>query len=156
MFRARPFAPTSRYLENVGRVCLLIATLLLGCGGDGGKYAAAGVTAGAAVALAGVNRAATGGCWADCRPGTRCDSESGTCVPIACGGACGTDERCVRSDQGEVCVQAVRDTSAPLPESSAVAPPGDAGADPCRGLCLRGERCAVDAGVADCLPAPSR
>ena len=43
----------------------------------------------------------------------------------------------------------------PAPESEVPRP--DAGPDPCRGLCVRGERCAVDKnGVADCVPLQGR
>lgn len=124
------------------------------CGADAGsKVAGAAITAGAAVAIAGVNRAATGGCWADCRPGTHCDKESGTCVRIPCGGSCGPAERCSPVEGEERCVPRASSEAEASARPAAPAEGADAGAaDPCRGLCLAGERCVVlDGGVADCV-----
>lgn len=116
------------------------------------KYPSAAVTAGAAVAVAGVYRAATGGCWASCAPGQECDEVSGTCVDLPCHGECPAEHRCVDG----ACVRGVRDvagpSSAPLPASTADAGPGE----PCGGLCFPSELCVADAGRPECRPRPPR
>lgn len=138
-------------------VLLLVAAACACSGTDANKVAGAAITAGAAVAVAGIHRAATGGCWADCRPGTRCDKESGTCVRLPCGGSCGPGERCSPVEGEERCVPRLSDEPmAGEPRAPGVGNDADAGApsgDPCRGLCMRGEHCVVlDGGVADCAP----
>jgi hypothetical protein len=97
------------------------------------KAAGAAVAAGFGVAAAGVYRAATGSCWADCRPGLRCDHASGMCVPLE--------------------PSAAKHTATSHDVDGGAPSENDGGADagPCRGLCLAGERCAIRDGVADCI-----
>ena len=107
--------------------------LAFACGGTN-DYLGAAVTAGAAVAAAGVNRAATGDCWAQCRNGMMCDRDSGTCVAVPCGGACPADWRCERLGNREQCVQPTRAAEevemCPVPDASILArAPCDGGRD---------------------------
>jgi hypothetical protein len=138
----------ARYDTVVAASLLLVP--LPACGGGASKAASDAVTAGLAVAAAGVNRAVTGACWADCPTGTRCDEASGTCVPLPCRNACPADGRCRVVDGKETCVRGQeRDVGAPE-EPDGGAPDGGAPADPCRGLCFAGERCVTRDGVAEC------
>lgn len=123
-------------------------------GVDGGQVAAAAITTGLAVAAAGVNRAATGGCWADCPIGTECDEESGACVPLPCRAACPAEHRCVMQDGRETCVFR-RGGDVAEGEPDEAQPDAGPPADPCQGLCFPGERCEAAGGVADCVPAPA-
>jgi hypothetical protein len=137
------------------RRIVLLAGLLVACGGkhtSASKYASAGVTAGLGVAAAGIYRASTGGCWADCRPGTTCDEPSGTCVPLPCGGDCPAGTHCFHEGSEDRCIPADGDGRAEAP-AQGQPDGGVAETDACRGLCLRGESCAVQNGVADCVPA---
>ena len=69
---------------------------LLGCGGNNGtQYTQAALGLGATVAMTGVYRATTGGCWANCTPGFACERKSGLCRRIECVPACPTTQTCV-------------------------------------------------------------
>jgi hypothetical protein len=114
----------------------------LACGG--GDYAGAAVTAGAAVAAAGVYRAATDGCWAACAQGEECDEVSGMCVPAPCGDACPADWRCLWVDGQQQCVAPALEGAGPL-EEVAGAPKSDKETN--EALCLV-------AGITDCAAAP--
>ena len=102
----------------------------VGCAADvaANKPAGAAAAVGFGVGAAAIYRATTGGCWADCRPGLVCDRPSGTCVPFEPSSA----------------ASATRPVAAPGEETSSAD-------DPCKGLCLRGERCRVTSGIADCV-----
>lgn len=120
--------------------------LLLGCGGGQGKnYAGAAVAAGVAVAEAGIYRATTNGCWADCRPGTFCNHKSGTCVPYP--------ENTTVGSQQPIGEEEPRDAGTDASETALVPRPRDAGpVPPCGGLCRPGERCREVAGIGECIP----
>jgi hypothetical protein len=60
--------------------CLCLAALISGCRTTQGQVVAAGISTGAAVALAAANRALTHECWASCDHGYVCDHETGVCV----------------------------------------------------------------------------
>jgi hypothetical protein len=112
---------------------LLLGALLIsavGCAADvsANKGAGAATAVGFGVGAAAIHRAATGGCWADCRPGLVCDRGSGTCIPY----------------EPSSSLTATR----PVASSAAETSIAD---DPCKGLCLRGERCRVTSGIADCV-----
>jgi len=81
---ARAFPPAAPYAWVMGRWVVTYlcagACLAAGCGTPKGQVAAAGITAGAAVALAAANRAVTNDCWASCDHGYVCDREAGVCV----------------------------------------------------------------------------
>jgi hypothetical protein len=84
----------------------LIATIVLcvpGCGGKSDVVSAA-ITAGAAVAGAGIYRSATDGCWADCLFGQECDEVSGLCVDSPCNADCSADYECVWLEGQQQCV----------------------------------------------------
>jgi hypothetical protein len=69
----------SRHLRALAVAFVLV--VLAACGGQPvSKIAGAAIGTGLAVGAAGVNRAATGECWASCRPGMICDKASGLCV----------------------------------------------------------------------------
>ncbi len=81
-------------LRRTARWTALIGALgvVSGCKGDA---TGAAVTAGAAVAGAGIYRATTGGCVAQCLGGLVCDRKSGLCVSrVPCNGRCDADEQC--------------------------------------------------------------
>jgi hypothetical protein len=61
---------------------LLLALTPVACGGSmaGTSATKAAIGAGAAVAVAGINRAVSNECWAACRPGMVCNHASGLCV----------------------------------------------------------------------------
>ena len=128
LYRVRSSA--ERYNRSVR--CAPFAVLLLaGCAADVSSNKAAGAVAavGFGVAAAGVYRATTGGCWAECRPGLRCDQASGTCVPLEPSSA-----------------------TRAKPAVSAASAPETLDDAACGGLCFRGERCVVHDGIADCVP----
>jgi hypothetical protein len=103
-------APVNKRALGAGAAAIATA-LAFACGGSpslgrgSNDYLGAVVTAGAAVAMAGANRAVTGDCWAQCRNGMMCDRDSGTCVALPCGGACPGDWTCQRVGNREECVQ---------------------------------------------------
>jgi hypothetical protein len=123
-------------------LCLVAASS--GCGGSH-DYAGAAITAGMAVAAAGVYRTATDGCWADCGPGFECDEPSGACVPTPCHAKCHADYRCMWVDGQQKCVLPAREGVGQLE-------PVEGGrksdrADNNKWLCLA-------AGVTDCADRP--
>jgi len=61
--------------------CLCLGVFVIcGCRTPPSQVAAAGISLGAAVALAAANRAVTHDCWASCDHGYVCDREAGVCV----------------------------------------------------------------------------
>ena len=50
-----------------------------------------------------------GGCYAVCTGDTACNSDTGFCEPLPCGGRCGVNETCTPTPTGEECVPNVRD-----------------------------------------------
>ncbi len=133
----------------VAIVCWLSA--LLSCGPtNNAKIPSAVVTGAAGVAVAGVYRATTGGCWASCPVGKECDEASGTCVDLPCHGECPAEHRCVE----DRCVRGEPDVakwqSAPPTSSSAPPDPGEL----CGGPCLPSETCVAetDGGLPECRP----
>jgi hypothetical protein len=87
---------------------LLVALSVLGTmqcrSGGSGDYLGAAVTAAAAVAAAAMYREASGGCWASCSRGERCDADSGLCVAAPCRASCKADHRCMWVEGAEQCV----------------------------------------------------
>jgi hypothetical protein len=74
----------------------LVAVWLLGCGGSNEyQYKEAALGLGATVAMTGVYRATTGGCWANCTPGFACERKSGLCRRTECVPACPSTQTCV-------------------------------------------------------------
>lgn len=71
---------------------LALALLGHGCASSGNSASAAAVVTATALVASGVSRA-TGGCYAACTPGTRCNPDTGLCEPVDCGGC----------DDGQVC-----------------------------------------------------
>lgn len=59
----------------------LASSVACGSSPSRNDYAGAAIALGFGVAGAGVHRAATGGCYAQCTHGLVCDRESGQCVP---------------------------------------------------------------------------
>lgn len=97
------------------------------------NYANVPLAVGMVVAQAAIQRAATGGCWAQCEMGTRCNETTGLCEPVE---------------------TFVSPSGAPSPPPSAdpatVAEPED---ETCAGYCLSDERCVViPNGDVDCVP----
>lgn len=81
---------------------LWVRALLLTAAGCGGDYGNAAIATAGGVAHAGVNRAVTKECWAQCRPGLLCDHETGMCVEHKpCKGRCASNERCETEGQVE-------------------------------------------------------
>ena len=78
-----------------------MAALVAACaaGSNAGYGAAAAVLTGTVVAT-GINRAATGDCWAICTRGYACDRERGTCVRAECVPECAQGEHCVIENDG--------------------------------------------------------
>ncbi len=111
---------------------VLVATAgVLGCVpyGPGVSNSVAGATLGVtAVGATAIYRRQTGGCWANCQTGWQCDRDSGTCVPIPCGG-CRADEKCVRSPRGDECVPRRHETGAKVDAGVAPAEETDSGTD---------------------------
>ena len=101
------------------------------------SYGNALVGAALAVGAAGVNRAATGECWAACRPGTVCDKASGLCVEPSARASPGSGPR-----------------MSPAPIGAAELPPGHEyevpRVDSSDCPCPPGESCAHDAGPVEC------
>jgi hypothetical protein len=60
--------------------------------GTNAAYNAAIATA-TGIAAAGISRA-SGGCYANCPPGTACNSVTGFCEELPCRGLCSTEEHC--------------------------------------------------------------
>lgn len=56
--------------------------LTAGCGSKPNRTRDAAVVTGAALVTAGVYRATTGGCWAQCTPGRYCNRKSGLCEEL--------------------------------------------------------------------------
>lgn len=47
---------------------------------------------------------ASGGCYANCPPGTACDAATGMCLRKPCRGECGSNEECVEQALSYKCV----------------------------------------------------
>jgi hypothetical protein len=90
--------------------------------GSSHNYTGAAAFAGSAVAGAGVNRAITGQCWAQCPPGTTCNHASGVCERLPCSSTCPADLQCEQVGGEFVCVQ-------PRSEGALAARSADAGQD---------------------------
>jgi hypothetical protein len=93
------------------RVTLMLCCGLLACSGaspGANQAAAAGITAGLAVAAAAINRAATDECWGSCSHGFGCDRVRGICVPIdelegpEAEGQSEEQDGCVEEDDGSI------------------------------------------------------
>ena len=111
-----------------------LGALVAACAtGSNAGYAAAGAVFAGAVVGAGINRAATGDCWANCSRGYACDRERGTCVRAECVPECAQGEHCVIEQDGRFrCMDAtgmgrIGATSKPS-VSSASSVPGNASA----------------------------
>jgi hypothetical protein len=112
-----------RSARTAGAVLLAVTMSgsLSGCAGAAaGTVATAAVTTAVAVGAAGISRA-SGGCYASCPVGTRCNESSGLCDPIPCRGTCASNERCDQTGVFERCVPGVVvdlkiDTPNPAPQ----------------------------------------
>jgi hypothetical protein len=113
----------TRALAVVSRLTL-VAIVAVACARSyGNDYGTAAVGLGATVIGAGVNRALTGGCWANCQKGFYCNREKGICERGECETPCREGDYCVRESTYQFrCV---------TPPGSFVIgqPPPDAGAD---------------------------
>ncbi len=78
----------------------LCAGLACACGAKQNRTRDAAIGTGVALAAAGVYRATTGGCWAQCPPGRYCNRETGTC------------------DEHPLAAPGVAPSAAPAPQSS--------------------------------------
>jgi hypothetical protein len=114
-------------------IAVAVSTQACGSNVPANKTAGAAAAVGFGVAAAGVYRAATKSCWAQCYPGQRCDHDSGMCVPL------------------EPSPPSTASSGRVSPASATSTPPANDAE--CAGLCLRGERCVVRDGVADCVTA---
>ena len=84
---------------------LAAALWLPGCTGPAAGSMAASAAANTVLALgASAASRASGGCYASCPTGTRCDPTSGLCVSLPCGGRCQAHEQCVERATGSRCL----------------------------------------------------
>lgn len=97
---------------------VLLAVVLGGCGASGGTLVNAAVNTAIGAGASAARREA-GHCYTACDEFTRCDRETGYCVPIPCRGQCHAQERCMKDGASERCVPVVEATGAPAPP-----PPG--------------------------------
>jgi hypothetical protein len=93
--------------------------LQLGCAAAPGAIVNAAVNTAIAGTASGISRA-SGGCYAACPVGTRCDTTTGFCESIPCRDLCSTDEMCEGNAISERCVPKA---NAQLNRSPAAAPP---------------------------------
>lgn len=106
---------------RIGIIALLFAA---GCGAAGGTLvnAAVNTAIGAGTSAA---RRSEGRCYTACDEFTRCNPDTGYCVPIPCRGKCHAQERCVKDGPAERCIPVV-ESAAPAtapPMTPAVPPP---------------------------------
>ena len=148
-------------------VTALAGAIAASCGGSGKDYLGAAITAGVAVAAAAVNRAATDECWGSCGHGELCDAQTGLCVKAPPEGITMAPAPVSAVDCDPELDPACEPVDARAPGPAASAAPAPVGipplatahgvdetlTDPCRGLCLSGERCVTENGVADCVAA---
>lgn len=87
------------------------------------KTGSATVFGATGVGATAVHRRVTGGCWANCQPGTQCDRDSGLCVPIPCGG-CPVDTKCVATPRGPECVSRASERRRRRDAGTDALPPG--------------------------------
>lgn len=78
---------------------VLGVVVVAACGGNS-TYGAAAVGLGATVLASGINRVATGACWANCTKGYYCDHESGVCQRGECDPSCREGDYCVKEANG--------------------------------------------------------
>jgi hypothetical protein len=96
------------------RAALGVPVLLLAaCGGSRNDYGGAVGTAAFGMAGAAVHRVTTKGCYGQCLSGTRCNTETGLCERMPCGGACPGDWVCDATGPAERCVQPKGNESPP-------------------------------------------
>lgn len=88
-------------------------------------YAGAAATLAGVVTTTAVNHKVFGTCYATCLNGTACNSETGMCEPLPCGGKCPADHQCKMVEGRETCVREQPDRMAPSPaaEPEGQAPP---------------------------------
>jgi hypothetical protein len=72
---------------------VLLAVVLLSCAGSSAAVSNAVINTALGVTMAGASRA-SGGCYAACPLGTRCEPKTGLCEELPCRGRCRSDERC--------------------------------------------------------------
>jgi len=82
-------------------------TLLAGCVASKTSYGTnaayeAAIATGVGVAAAGISRA-SGGCYANCPPGTACNPANGFCEELPCRGLCSADEHCEMTATSSKC-----------------------------------------------------
>ncbi len=86
----------------VHRGVMGLLLMLSGCAASGAAVTSALVHTAIAATASGVQRA-NGGCYSPCNPGHRCNTETGLCDKLPCGGACSFDQRCELTATGEAC-----------------------------------------------------
>jgi hypothetical protein len=130
----------TRALAVVSRLTLVAIVAVACTQTRGNDYGTAAVGLGATVIGAGVNRALTGGCWANCQKGFYCNREKGICERGECETPCREGDYCVRESTYQFrCVtppgsfvigQPPPDagTDASVPSTDAATPLSDAGA----------------------------
>lgn len=83
---------------------LLLAPVVFGGCGTGGKALGAAANVGLGAAVAGARRAA-GACYTPCDPNSTCNPTTGLCEPnMACGGRCREGEFCDTSQSVARCL----------------------------------------------------
>lgn len=104
----------------------LALALTLACGSKPNRTRDAAIATGAVVAAAGVYRATTGGCWAQCSPGRYCNRQSGTCeelprgVPATAAPPADNEVRAWWEAGDAACPQGATLDKTPSPEGDAV------------------------------------
>ncbi len=91
---------------------LAVLVFLGGCGTSSGTLVNAAVNT-AIGAGASAARRASGHCYTACDEFTRCDPDTGYCVPLPCRGRCHANERCIKDRLSEQCVPIIEGVSAP-------------------------------------------
>jgi hypothetical protein len=84
-----------------------------GCAASAGAIGSAAINTGVGATVSAVRRA-NGECYVPCNPGTSCNTVTGMCDPLPCGGRCAFDEKCEQTYLGEKCVSS---KPVPLPTS---------------------------------------
>jgi hypothetical protein len=82
---------------------LWMSSVLLGSCGSGAAATNAVLNTTLAATTAVVERS-QGRCYAACPTGTACNTSTGYCDPIPCGGSCRADEKCQETPTGQRCI----------------------------------------------------
>lgn len=74
---------------------IIVALIASGCGGaSSGSSAAGAAVLGSLAAASAVASRAAGGCYAECTHGTICNTATGLCERLPCGGTCEAGQAC--------------------------------------------------------------